>query len=60
MQILILTVLLAAFEITLAGIPESVGVLAFGAGLVFCAVMIRRVLRRGDNVRTEEKVTKEA
>ena len=60
MQMMLMTAILAAFEISLSGIPESVGVLAFGIGLVFCAVMLRRALRRSDTVRTEKEVTKEA
>ena len=60
MLILFETTRLATFEMLLAGIPESVGLLAFGIVLVFVAVMIRRLLRRGDAQRTDEKISKKA
>ena len=34
-------------KIFLAGIPESLGLLAFGIGLVGMAVLIRRIMGRG-------------
>lgn len=60
MLILFETTGFATFKMLLAGIPESLGLLAFGIGLVIIAVMIRRLLRRGDAQRTDEKISKKA
>ena len=49
---------LAAFRTLLVGIPESVGLLVFGIGLVATAVLIRRMLGRADEVKTEQKIGK--
>jgi uncharacterized membrane protein YidH (DUF202 family) len=38
---------LAAFRTFLVSIPESVGLLAFGIGLVIIAVLIRSFMARG-------------
>jgi uncharacterized membrane protein YidH (DUF202 family) len=46
---------LAAIETLLVGIPESVGLLAFGIGLVLTAVFIRRLLARVPDEKTKEK-----
>jgi uncharacterized membrane protein YidH (DUF202 family) len=51
---------LAAFRTFLVSIPESVGLLAFGIGLVIIAVLIRSFLARGEKVETDDKVTKKA
>ena len=48
----------AAMDLLLAGIPESVGLLAFGIGLVGLAVLIRRHLGRGDARTSDDKATK--
>ena len=50
----------AAAELLLAGIPESVGLLAFGIGLVGLVVLIRRRMAKGQTERTDEKATKKA
>jgi hypothetical protein len=41
-------------EPLLLGIPESVGLLAFGVGLATAAVIIRWFLSRGDAERSKE------
>ena len=45
----------AAFETLLMSIPESVGLLAFGIGLVGAVVIIRRLLAKTEVGKTEEK-----
>ena len=50
----------AAMKVLLAGMPESLGLLVFGLGLVIVAVLIRRVLKRGHSDVQDEKVTKKA
>jgi len=50
----------AAIETFLFAIPETVGLLAFGVGLVVIAVLIRSFLKRGDKQEPDKKVTKEA
>ena len=47
-------------KIFLAGIPETVGLLGFGIGLVVMAVLIRRILGRGERETRNERVTKKA
>ena len=49
---------LATIKTLLVGIPESIGLLAFGIGLVAAAIVIRRLLGRGDAEKTEEKLRK--
>lgn len=44
----------AAIEPLLFGIPESVGLLAFGVGLTVAAIIIRWFLGRGDVDKTED------
>ncbi len=48
----------AAIETLLVGIPESAGLLVFGIGLVLTAVLIRRLLGRSSQPKTEEKLGK--
>ena len=48
MLVLIQITYFAAIEPLLFGIPESVGLLAFGVGLTATAVIIRRFLGRGN------------
>ena len=43
-----------AFEM-LVGIPESVGLLAFGIGLVAAVVVIRRMLTKTEVEKSEER-----
>ncbi len=43
-------------KILLVGIPESVELLAFGAGLVVSTGVIRWFLSRGEAAKPEEKV----
>ena len=59
MPILLKMTWLAVVEVLLAGIPESVGILVFGIGLVTVAVLIRRALGRGDAERND-KASKKA
>lgn len=49
---------LAAIRTLLVGIPESIGLLVFGIGLVLTAVLIRRLLGRGSEEKAEEKLGK--
>ena len=51
---------LAALETLFVGIPESVGLLAFGVGLVGLAVLIRRLMGRGETRSRDEKIGKKA
>lgn len=51
---------LASVKLFVAGIPESLGVLVFGIGLVGMAVLVRSLMARGETERTNEKVTKKA
>ncbi|MEQ1921095.1 MAG: hypothetical protein ABL952_01185 [Pyrinomonadaceae bacterium] len=44
---------LAALETLFVGIPESVGLLAFGIGLVGVAILIRRFMGRGETSSTD-------
>ncbi len=60
--------MLALFEIANVGtveafivsIPESVGILVFGIALVATAVLIRKLLGRGENETHEDKSAKKA
>ncbi len=45
---------LAALETLFVGIPESVGLLAFGVGLIGLAVLIRKFMGRGETRNTDE------
>lgn len=47
---------LAALETLFVGIPESVGLLAFGVGLIGVAVVIRRFMGRGETRGRDEKL----
>lgn len=51
---------LAALQMFLVTIPESIGLLAFGIALVVVAVLIRWFLGRGETEKRDEKVTKKA
>ena len=44
----------------LAAIPESIGLLVFGIGLVVMAVLIRSFLTRNETDKTDPEVTKKA
>ncbi|CAN5459171.1 hypothetical protein BH10ACI3_BH10ACI3_01420 [soil metagenome] len=48
----------AAIELMFAGIPESVGLLGFGIGLVVFAVLIRRLIARSENESSDRKISK--
>lgn len=54
MLVLIEITYFAAIEPLLFGIPESVGLLAFGVGLTATAVIIRWFLGRDDAEQTED------
>ena len=54
MLILVEILNLAAIRALLVGIPESVGLLFFGIGLVFSAVIIRRLLDRSSKPQVEK------
>ena len=58
MPILLKMTWLAMVEVLLAGIPESVGILVFGIGLVTVAILIRRALGRGDAERNDKAAKK--
>ncbi len=47
-------------ETFLAAIPESIGLLVFGIGLVVMVVLIRSFLTRGETQKTDNEVTKKA
>jgi uncharacterized membrane protein YidH (DUF202 family) len=51
---------LAAVEMMLVSIPESLGLLAFGVALVAFAVMGRWLLARGEEVKEKEEIRKKA
>lgn len=51
---------LAALETLFVGIPESVGLLVFGVGLVGVVVLIRRFMGRGETRNTDEKLGRKA
>jgi hypothetical protein len=44
----------ASVQTLLFGIPESIGLLAFGVGLTTAAVIVRRVLSRSEAKRENE------
>lgn len=46
---------LKAFETLLFAIPETVGMLAFGIGLVFLAVFIRWFMARGETQKNDQR-----
>ena len=46
---------LAALETLIVGIPESVGLLLFGVGLVGFAILLRRLAGRGGEPKRDEK-----
>ena len=50
---------LAAVKTLLVGIPESIGLLVFGIGLVLTADLIRRLLGLGPEEKTDEKLGRE-
>ncbi len=41
-------------------IPESLGLLVFGVGLVVVAVLLRSMLAKSEKSKSDEKVAKEA
>lgn len=49
---------LAAVEMLLISIPESLGLLAFGLGLVATAVIGRWLLSRTENIEDKEEIRK--
>ncbi len=51
---------LAALETLFVGIPESVGLLVFGVGLVGLVVLVRRFMGRGETRNTDEKLGRKA
>ena len=51
---------LAVLETLFIGIPESVGLFAFGVGLVGVVVLIRRFMGRGEIQSTGEKLGRKA
>lgn len=51
---------LAAIEILLVSIPESLGLLAFGVALVAFAVIGRWLLARGEEVKDKKEIRKKA
>lgn len=51
---------LAAVEMMLVSIPESLGLLAFGVALVAVAVIGRWLLARGEEVKEKEEIRKKA
>lgn len=50
----------AAVEMLAVAIPESLGLLVFGFGLVIAAVWIRSLLTRRESGKTDDKDTKKA
>jgi hypothetical protein len=50
----------AAIEVLLASIPESLGLLAFGIGLVAAAVIGRWLLARSDENEGKKEIRKKA
>lgn len=51
---------LAAAEMMLVSIPESLGLLAFGVALAAVAVIGRWLLARGEEVKEKEEIRKKA
>lgn len=51
---------LAAVEMMLVSIPESLGLLAFGVALAAVAVIGRWLLARGEEVKEKEEMRKKA
>ena len=51
---------LAALETLFIGVPESVGLLVFGVGLVGVAILIRRFMARGETRSSDEKIGRKA
>jgi hypothetical protein len=51
---------LAAVEMMLVSIPESLGLLAFGVALAALAVIGRWLLARGEEVKEKEEIRKKA
>ena len=51
---------LAAVEMMLVSIPESLGLLAFGVALVAVAVIGRWLLARGEEMNGKEEIRKKA
>ena len=49
---------LASIKTLLVGIPETAGLLLFGIVLFATAILIRRLLGRGDEEKTNEKLGK--
>ena len=51
---------LAALETLFVGIPESVGLLVFGIGLVGLVILIRRFMGRGETRTTDDNLGRKA
>lgn len=51
---------IAAVEMMLVSIPESLGLLAFGVALIALAVIGRWLLARGEEAREKEGIRKES
>lgn len=51
---------LAAVELLLISIPESLGLLAFGVGLVAATMIARWLLARGEEVKDKKEIRKKA
>ncbi len=47
--------MLATVEALLVSVPESIGLMAFGVGLVVIAVLIRSFLTRGEKGETDKE-----
>lgn len=50
---------ISTIQAFLLGIPESVGLLAFGIGLVTAAVVVRWLLGRNEAAKAEERLDEE-
>lgn len=51
---------IATLETLAVSVPESVGLLIFGVGLIVAAVLLRSLLAKSDKQKRNEKATKEA
>jgi hypothetical protein len=56
MHVLVQTLHHATFGLLLVGMPEWIGLLLFGIGLVTMAVLIRWLLGRNDEAETDENI----
>ena len=60
MYIMFETLDIAVFEPLLLGIPESLGLLLFGIGLITMAMLLRWILGGNEEEKADEKFGKEA